>query len=54
MITATATRFSDSEWDIEMDHDEQSAILFEPEGPDALAQFLEQSRLSIIFTLETS
>lgn len=52
VITATASRFSTSEWDIEVEHDEDSITLFESEDPDALAQFLEQYRLPTLTTLD--
>ncbi|SQH74542.1 conserved protein of unknown function [Shewanella benthica] len=54
MITATATHFSSSEWDIEIDHDEKSVSLFESEDPRELTQFLEKHRLSTLAISETS
>ncbi|MEC4727177.1 hypothetical protein HWQ46_16640 [Shewanella sp. D64] len=49
MITATATRFSASEWDIEIEHDEESITVFESEDSQALTQYL--STLSILDTV---
>ncbi len=40
VITATATRFSASEWDIEINHDSDSVTVFESEDPAALTQYL--------------
>ncbi|QFU25096.1 hypothetical protein FM038_025210 [Shewanella eurypsychrophilus] len=54
VITATATRFSVSEWDIEIGNDEESVTLFESEDPKALIHFLELYRLPIPAISETT
>ncbi|EDP99845.1 hypothetical protein [Shewanella benthica] len=54
VITATATRFSSSEWDIEIGHDEKSVILFESEDPRVLTPFLEKHSLSTLAISETT
>ncbi|EDP99843.1 hypothetical protein KT99_01459 [Shewanella benthica KT99] len=51
VFSATATRFSASEWDIEIEHDEDSVTLFEPDDPKALMPFLENS-LSTLAIME--
>ncbi|PHQ76437.1 MAG: hypothetical protein COB74_02145 [Shewanella sp.] len=54
VLTATATHFSSSEWDIEIGHDENSVTLFESEDPKALTQFFEKHSLSTLAISETS
>ncbi len=54
VITATASRFSFSECDIEIGHDEDSITLFESEDPKALTQFLEKHSLSTLAISETT
>ena len=54
VITATATHFSASEWDIEIGHDEKSVTLFESEDPKVLTQFLEKHSLSTLAISETT
>lgn len=49
VISATATRFSASEWDVEINHDADSVTVFESEDSQALTQYL-----STLFILETS
>ena len=54
VVTATATHFSSSEWDIEIGHDEESVTLFESEDPRELTPFLEKHSLSTLAITETS
>lgn len=48
VVTATATYFSSSKWDIEIGHDEESVTLFESEDPRELTPFLEKHSLSTL------
>ena len=54
VITATATHFSASEWDIEVGHDEESVTIFESDDPKALTEFLEKHSLPTLAISETT